>query len=80
MQKKVIYFLLITTIILSAALAYKIKKTPIYDPNTYSQVYEEFNKITTLANITASESDDFSISQKTTYIQKNSTGNFIGPW
>ena len=69
MQKKIIYFLLIATIVLSSALAYKIKQTTSYDPETYAQVYEEFNKIT---NLNSTSDTDFSpvISKKTTYVSR----------
>ena len=75
MQKKVIYFLLIAIIILSSALAYKINKATSYNPDLYAQVYEEYNKITSLNTMSNGTLDSVSsnIPKKTTYISKTAS-------
>lgn len=75
-MKKLIYILLISTIILSAILAYKIKKTTSYDSNIYNLVYEEYNQITTNSNslITNSSNTSSTSSKKTIYLSKNASG------
>lgn len=68
MKKKLICFLLLTTSILSATLAYKIHKTSEYSSETYDQVYDEFYKLT---NTNISET----INKKNTYISKTATSS-----
>lgn len=77
MQKKTIYFLLITIIIFSAGLAYKINKSTSYNPDVYAQVYEEYNKITNLNTMSESTLDSVSSAtpKKTIYISKTATGS-----
>lgn len=72
MKKKIIYFLLISIIILSSALAYKINKSTSYSPDEYAQVYEEFDKITSLSSISNSTLNSVSSNdtQKNTYVSK----------
>ena len=45
MNNKIIYFLLLGIIIASVTLIIEVNQTPIYNVSSYSQIYEEYNKI-----------------------------------
>ena len=77
MKNKFICFLLLTIIVGSSILIYKIEQTATYDPKVYEQVYNEYEQITSINkdsenNIT---SDSLSIKKKITYIYKTATGS-----
>lgn len=74
MNKKFICFLLLTIIICSNILIYKLNKTYAYDKKVYDEIYAEYNEIknsTTDDNTTI----NYASKNKPIYTYKNSTGN-----
>lgn len=71
MKNKFICILLLIIIVGSNILIYKINKSSAYNPETYNQVYKEYEQITNISNnFINALNNDLSISKHTTYISK----------
>lgn len=68
-KRNLVYAILIFIIILSIVLIYKIKKTPIYDMETYNMVYSEYTEINTNKDKLSKDGTN-----KKIYITKNEAG------
>ena len=75
MERKFICLLLLIVIIFSSILIYKINQTPIYDKESYQQVYKEYSNIKNNANTVITTIKDTSSKNKPIYTYKNSTGS-----
>lgn len=77
-MKKFVCFLLLTIIILSSILIYKINKTYAYDKETYNEIYEEYAQIknSTSSNTSTINQENLYVSTpKPIHTYKNSTGS-----
>lgn len=75
-ERKTIYILLISIIICSSILMYKIKKTPEYDQEMYEQIYKEYEQISNISDDMDLVIDN-NVSKKdnTIYVTENASGN-----
>lgn len=74
MKTKLIFCLLLIIIICSCVLIYKIEHTPKYDSKIYSQIYEEYNHISTINSELQNIPDITQNSSTTVVFNKNSSG------
>lgn len=77
MKNKLMCILLLIIIIGSNILIYKINKSLAYDSKVYEQVYDEYEKITSIStdNENNSNSVFLSTNKNVKYISKTATGN-----
>lgn len=76
MERKLICSLLLTIIMFSSILIYKINQTPVYDKEIYEQVYKEYSTIKNKPKNASIPITHSSTSQyKPIYTYKNSTGS-----
>lgn len=77
MKNKIMCILLLIIIIGSNVLIYKINKSLAYDSKVYEEVYDEYEKITSISTDKENNSNSVSLSnnKNVTYISKTATGN-----
>lgn len=77
MKNKIMCILLLIIIIGSNVLIYKINKSLAYDSKVYEQVYDEYEKITSISTDKENNSSSVSLlnNKNVTYISKTATGN-----
>ena len=72
-DKKTIYILLITIIIFSSILIYKIETTTEYDKDLYEQVYTEYKQISDISSDTSKTTDVSSSDTNDVHVPQNET-------